>query len=350
MREKGFTLIELLAVIVILAIIALIATPMILGVIDSAKKGAAESSTYGYIDAIEKSTLQYMITTGNYTSKPEGTYDLTTIGIVSYKGNSPKAICVTIKDGSVESGSFQFDNYIVDYDGKKAKVNSNKTEVSCTPTTTPDENVGFLEAGLTKGTAVYFNPETKSVCNEADAVSTTGTKMGCMKWHVYKDNGNGTYQLILDHNTTAKVAWNSSGNNTGGMKEVDTALKADTTSWESSLNARLITADEIAEITENSTFNGSTTTWDKWFYLDSNNQIQTAKSKGESNYSWLFDYTSACTSYGCNIADSSTAGYWTSTPEFGRSYSAWLVSRNGVLSNEVVSYSNNFGVRPVIIL
>ena len=33
MKEKGFTLIELLAVIVILAIIALIATPIILGII-----------------------------------------------------------------------------------------------------------------------------------------------------------------------------------------------------------------------------------------------------------------------------------------------------------------------------
>ena len=38
-NNKGFTLIELLAVIVILAIIALIATPMILGVIDTAKQG-----------------------------------------------------------------------------------------------------------------------------------------------------------------------------------------------------------------------------------------------------------------------------------------------------------------------
>ena len=42
MKEKGFTLIELLAVIVILAVIALIATPMIMGVIDEARKGALE--------------------------------------------------------------------------------------------------------------------------------------------------------------------------------------------------------------------------------------------------------------------------------------------------------------------
>ena len=41
--NKGFTLIELLAVIIILAIIALIATPIILNVIDDAKKSAGLS-------------------------------------------------------------------------------------------------------------------------------------------------------------------------------------------------------------------------------------------------------------------------------------------------------------------
>lgn len=42
-RRNGFTLIELLAVIIILAIIALIATPIVLDVINDAKKSAAES-------------------------------------------------------------------------------------------------------------------------------------------------------------------------------------------------------------------------------------------------------------------------------------------------------------------
>ena len=44
MRNKGFTLIELLAVIVILAIIALIATPIILGIINDSRKSAAEET------------------------------------------------------------------------------------------------------------------------------------------------------------------------------------------------------------------------------------------------------------------------------------------------------------------
>lgn len=44
MNSKGFTLIELLAVIVILAIIALIATPIVLGIIEDANRGASERS------------------------------------------------------------------------------------------------------------------------------------------------------------------------------------------------------------------------------------------------------------------------------------------------------------------
>ena len=51
MEKKGFTLIELLAVIIILAIIALISTPVILNVIERANKGAFENSAYGIIDA-----------------------------------------------------------------------------------------------------------------------------------------------------------------------------------------------------------------------------------------------------------------------------------------------------------
>ena len=50
-EKKGFTLIELLAVIVILAIIALIATPIIVGVINDAKKNAFTDTAYGVAEA-----------------------------------------------------------------------------------------------------------------------------------------------------------------------------------------------------------------------------------------------------------------------------------------------------------
>ena len=50
-KNKGFTLVELLAVIVILA---LIATPIILNVINDAKKQAAKDSFYENGKAVEK--------------------------------------------------------------------------------------------------------------------------------------------------------------------------------------------------------------------------------------------------------------------------------------------------------
>ena len=55
MNSKGFTLIELLAVIVILAIIALIATPIVLGIINDSKESSNGVSATYMIDAIEQS-------------------------------------------------------------------------------------------------------------------------------------------------------------------------------------------------------------------------------------------------------------------------------------------------------
>lgn len=51
--KKGFTLIELLAVIVILAVIALIATPIIMNVINESKQGASKDTVYNYIKSVE---------------------------------------------------------------------------------------------------------------------------------------------------------------------------------------------------------------------------------------------------------------------------------------------------------
>ena len=52
-KNKGFTLIELLAVIIILAVIALIATPIVLNVVENARESARKSSINGYGDAIK---------------------------------------------------------------------------------------------------------------------------------------------------------------------------------------------------------------------------------------------------------------------------------------------------------
>ncbi len=196
------------------------------------------------------------------------------------------------------------------------------------------------------GDVVYYNPETNKRCSAKETNSQTGTKTECMKWYTFNDDGanSSTVNMILDHNTTAGVAYNSTNVNTE-PKEVETALTNDTKKWK--VEARLITTDEVTKITGNTSFNGATSTSDSWFYLDSNNQIQTAKTQGASKYAWLFDYTNDCTKYGCNIADSNNDGYWTSTPVSSSDSFVWRVTRNGYLYNSTAK-SLGYGIRPVI--
>ena len=317
-KNKGFTLVELLAVIVILAIIALIATPIILNVINDAKKQAAKDSAYGYMDAVEKYIVSSEL---EDKSIQDGTYSvekLNSMG-VSVKGSTPDNGNIEIKEGAVKNYNLGIDGYYI-----------TKDEVKKVSTTKKIEN----------GTEIYYNPETGKECKSSEAVSTTGTNSGCMKWYVFNDKeGNATVNVILDHNTTARVAWNSTGNNSE-MKEVADALKKDTRTWKNT--ARLITANEIAKITEKTGFDASKENQD-WFCLDTNQPDTTsycAKAQGKSKYAWLFDYTYECTNYGCNTSDLSTWGYWTST-------SSWHVSRFGHLSNTNANYADS-GVRPVI--
>ena len=80
MRKNGFTLIELLAVIVILAIIALIATPIILGIINEAREESNERSVELYASAVRNGIAAYQLTG---TSAPTSFSDLT----IQYDGD-----------------------------------------------------------------------------------------------------------------------------------------------------------------------------------------------------------------------------------------------------------------------
>ena len=334
MKKKGFTLIELLAVIVILAVVALISMPLVLNTIDKAKKGAAEESANSYVSAIETAIVSDMMNS-NYNYNPEQTFTLSDNGKkivngekeleINIKGTYPTSGSVVIKDAIVKSAELKVSGYDINY---KAEL----------PTYTKYSN----------GTAIYYNPETNTKCSETEAVSETGVKSGCMKWYIFNDNeSSSTVNMILDHNTTATVVYNSSNVNTS-MKEVKEALENDTEVWDKSINARLITADEIARITGNSWFDSKTATYDKHFYLDSNNQEQAASSSNKSKYSWLFDYTYECINYGCYKSDLQTLGYWTSTPIFDSINRAWPINRDGSLSRDNYVFDSGYGLRPVV--
>lgn len=116
-NNKGFTLIELLAVIIILAIIAVITTPIILNVVNDARKDAASDKAWGTIDAVRITYAQYQAKDTAYTGDAitvdfEGGQP--TIGEMAVKmsGQKPQSGTVTINtDGTITCDNLKFDSY-----------------------------------------------------------------------------------------------------------------------------------------------------------------------------------------------------------------------------------------------
>ena len=111
MNKKGFTLIELLAVIVILAVIALIATPVVMNSINNARRGAAENAGYGVVKAIEHQMATNMLTDENYTMPTS--FATANIASLNMQGTKPTAATLTISNGSVSSGQMTINGYIL---------------------------------------------------------------------------------------------------------------------------------------------------------------------------------------------------------------------------------------------
>lgn len=152
-NKKGFTLIELLAVIVILAIIALIATPIIMDVIKDAKKSAAKDSAYGYMKSVENyvaiGSMGNDINT-SYTAKvpPSGAYscEYKTTGSASatncsddflkavgetVKGTLPDKVSIKFVDGTVSAANLLIDGFAFSIDAQgNATAASEYTELA----------------------------------------------------------------------------------------------------------------------------------------------------------------------------------------------------------------------------
>ncbi|MBQ2946803.1 MAG: prepilin-type N-terminal cleavage/methylation domain-containing protein [Bacilli bacterium] len=114
MKKSGFTLIELLAVIVILAIIALIATPIILGIISDAREQSNERSVELYASAIRNGIATYQLRTGNEVAP--GSYTNATLPFTpEYDGN---IVCNTIdiyKDSKIYVADCTVNGSAIDY-------------------------------------------------------------------------------------------------------------------------------------------------------------------------------------------------------------------------------------------
>ena len=140
-NKKGFTLVELLAVIVILAIVALVTTPIILNVINDARAKGAEDKAWGTIDAVK---LAYTEAQYGSTAKALGSSGITVtfsksgnnlsndseskLGkAIKISGDVPKGGTVKIaENGTITCSNLKFENQ-----GTYCCTTSNGTTMSC---------------------------------------------------------------------------------------------------------------------------------------------------------------------------------------------------------------------------
>ena len=421
MKKKGFTLVELLAVITILSLVLVIAVPSVNKYIKQSKEKAYDAQISTIIEAAQAyaSTNPELLPNRENISVKVTLGQLKSSGLIKEEVKNPNddkyfddALTIKIKKNKENYIYEVVENTITTRDGEEAPkitlngspmvtYNLNDTyndlgvsatdsdgnaltnividksnlvmstegiyQVKYTVTDTKGisstvyRNVYVIKDKYENGTVIYFNPNSNSVCSKEEASINTSKSNGCMKWYAFNDEGASTVNLLLDHNTTDKVAWVSKedyiaaggteaeygeyGNINKGPLTALKQLKSDTKAWDSSLKARLIDASEIAKIT-------GFPNWDNHpYYFHTNRNIQYEGDAGTNKYAWLFDNTDSCTRYGCNVADSSNSGYWTGTVySYPDVYCvAWSVGFRGGLGDILYFVKmQDSGIRPVI--
>ena len=321
-NKKGFTLIELLAVIVVLAIIALIATPIVMNTIKNAKKGAAERTADNYIKQVETTIAEERL---NKNEVLEGEYQITSDGNlcrdksascsddnkikIEMSGTKPTSGKIKITNGSVDqtSSSMTIGDYTVSYNSAKKtyeateKGSAPQVEVLCTAKT------AATKGNVPQGQFAYGDEYT---CELGDNDEKT--------FFVLETNGDNV-SLIMNKNIDSNGKGTTSGN---------------TVAWCKSGANNSCAADGALEYLKTSTI-GWTKLTESQISLPSYDQIYKAAGNKTSGFStWLY----------VNLNNA----YWTSSPYASNSGHAWLVYYVGLLLNYNVVDDNYSGVRPVI--
>ena len=130
--KKGFTLIELLAVIVILAIIALIATPIVLSIINDSKESVNLRSAEMYLSALENSIATSTLNNKKLTNKSYNILKNGNICIGYNENKCSKELKVEVNGetpsgGKITLSSGEIKDYILNYQEKTIVKDNNET-------------------------------------------------------------------------------------------------------------------------------------------------------------------------------------------------------------------------------
>ena len=293
-RGKGFTLIELIAVLVIMAIIALIVTPLVMTIIRKARISADKRSIDAYGRSIELAIAGYLMDKGSF---PTSIDQLT----IEYSGD--EVVCTTTQintDSSVylagcTVGGRSVEGYIY-----------GKEETTPTPTYT----------AYSVGDHVSYNNVTYYVIEDSD---TTNDIVKLLKEEpltkTEMDNLHLTGITISEDNSYGQVQYGSTNDySTSTVKQVVDAWKNSAVKSDDTATARLITYDDL---TDNLGFEKKN---EGTIYPSSNGDTPT----------WVYN---------------SNYWYWTMS-QYGDSSGVWYVNYNGGLS--ITDPSGSYMVRPVL--
>ena len=336
LNKKAFTLIELLSVIVILAIISLIATPIILNIISDAREESNKRSVELYASAVKNAVA---------TEQLKGNI-VTSIGDIDmnkyYDGDVVCEIVIIGKNNNV---------YLED-----CIVNGNKLDYTygshfntvCMPVET--STTGNVPKGDYVRGDEYTCEVKEGTYYTFFILSKEGNKVNLiMDSNVRKD---GT--PVKEENPTDKglVAWISKsdyieaggteeeygnlGNNNKGPLTAMKYLQSATSSWTN------LEEMQISTFKYNNGMIKEMTTFTTYARMPDKSELFYTE--------WLTNYMSYSSSYPNRTVVSGVGGYWISSARFDSSCNAYSVDRRGLFNNCPASYKNSYGVRPVITL
>ena len=197
MKKKGFTLIELLAVIVILAVIELIATPAVLNIIEDSKKAAAEASARNVVSAAKTYYLQNIMDNIN-TDK----IDLSNSPFTYDGDKASKGYLKYDKEGNAY-GKMYISGYCIEISAN-GTINSNKeSEKNCT-----FEEVKEDRKEETTDNYIELNKDVTDLTNTTWILDDTGYKFSTVS--TYNDGFTSQANKLIDL-SDANLTFTSNG-------------------------------------------------------------------------------------------------------------------------------------------
>ena len=248
-KKNGFTLIELLAVIIVLAIIALIATPIIFNVIENAKIKSLENSCYGVIDAVRTNYSENLL---NSTRECKDENDKNCGGKIETSGNVKELTVageqpsggswVIVNDPKAENGrGIQITD--VTFDSMKGYFCSNDLttgKVKCEKGNKPQTELTFKEKVLgennsnivTTGDGLYSKTtNTGTTYYFKGAVENNYVKFADTIWRIVRVNEDGTIRLITQDSVIERQLFNSTYNPYDKMYYTNSEIKTAVENW-----------------------------------------------------------------------------------------------------------------------